>query len=69
MTNIGGNILLFSPLGFLVPIIVPKIRGARQTATIAFGVSLSLELIQLLTGLGGFDVDDLLLNVLGGMIG
>ncbi|MGU9068145.1 VanZ family protein [Clostridium perfringens] len=32
-------------------------------------MSLTIELIQLLTGLGFFDVDDIILNVLGGIIG
>ncbi|WP_415340200.1 VanZ family protein, partial [Clostridium perfringens] len=36
---------------------------------VSFGISLTIELIQLLTGLGFFDVDDIILNVLGGIIG
>lgn len=67
--NIGGNIFLFSPLGFLVPLLRPRLSKLVQIAALAFGISLLLELIQLLTGLGGFDVDDLLLNVLGGLLG
>lgn len=69
MRNIGGNIILFCPLGFLVPLILPRFSKVRHIAAIAFGASLLLELVQLLTGLGSFDVDDLLLNVLGGVLG
>ncbi|ELU5588803.1 VanZ family protein [Clostridium perfringens] len=36
---------------------------------VSFGISLTIELIQLLTGLGFFDVDDIILNVLDGIIG
>lgn len=67
--NILGNILLFSPLGFFVPLLRPRLSKLVQIAVLAFGISLLLELVQLLTGLGGFDVDDLLLNVLGGLLG
>jgi glycopeptide antibiotics resistance protein len=67
--NIGGNIVLFVPLGVLVPLILPRFSKVRHIAAIAFGASLLLELVQLLTGLGSFDVDDLLLNVLGGVLG
>jgi glycopeptide antibiotics resistance protein len=67
--NIGGNIVLFGPLGLLVPLILPRFSKVRHIAAIAFGASLLLELVQLLTGLGSFDVDDLLLNVLGGVLG
>jgi len=68
-SNIGGNILLFGPLGSLVPFLLPRFSRVRQIASIAFGASLFLELAQVLVGLGGFDVDDLLLNVLGGILG
>lgn len=69
VSNLGGNIILFSPLGLLVPFIFPRFRSVRQVTAIALGTSLFLELVQLLTGLGSFDVDDLLLNVVGGLIG
>lgn len=69
VANIAGNILLFSPLGFLLPLYRSRPTRASHVGAIAFGTSLLLELIQLLTGLGGFDVDDLILNVLGGLLG
>lgn len=67
--NIGGNILGFIPLGFLFPFVWK--RGARGLVTLVFcfGVSLSFEWIQLKTGIGVFDVDDLFLNTLGGLTG
>lgn len=67
--NLVGNIVIFSPLGFLIPFALPRLGGVRHATTIAFVTSLFLELVQLLTGLGGFDVDDLFLNVVGGVIG
>jgi len=69
VANVAGNILLFIPLGFFVPLLRHRSTSAGRVGALAFGTSLLLELIQLLTGLGGFDVDDLILNVLGGLIG
>ena len=34
-----------------------------------FGLSLAIELIQLVSKVGSFDVDDLMLNTLGGVLG
>lgn len=67
--NLAGNILVFMPMGFLLPIVLPKLQRMRQIAVISFVISLSIEVIQLLTGMGVFDVDDVLLNVLGATLG
>ena len=66
--NVLGNILLFLPIGILVP----PVSGWRKwykTALISFGSSLLIELIQLVTRRGYFDPDDVILNVAGAMIG
>jgi len=67
--NLAGNVLLFMPLGFFLPLLRPQSNGAVRVGAAVAGSSLLLEVIQLLTGLGGFDVDDLILNVLGGLMG
>lgn len=69
MDNIGGNILGFIPLGFLFPFVWHRRARALVTVLFCFLVSLSFEIIQLKTGIGIFDVDDLFLNTLGGTIG
>lgn len=69
MDNIGGNILGFIPLGFLFPFVWHRRFRALVTVLFCFFVSLSFEVIQLKTGIGVFDVDDLFLNTLGGAIG
>lgn len=48
---------------------LPKVRTCSQIAAISLAVGLLLEVAQLLTGLGSFDVDDLILNVAGGVLG
>jgi glycopeptide antibiotics resistance protein len=67
--NIGGNIIGFIPLGILLPIVFVFLRRWWRLALFVFCISLSFETFQLLTGVGVFDVDDLILNTAGGMIG
>ena len=67
-SNLAGNILIFIPFGFFMPVACIR-RNIFATTIEAFMLSLSIEVIQLLTKVGCFDVDDLLLNTLGGLIG
>lgn len=69
LQNIGGNIVLFIPCGFLLPLAYPQLRLRRRLLLILFLTSLFFESLQLAFAIGTFDVDDLLLNVLGGWIG
>lgn len=69
LTNLLGNIAGFIPMGLLLPVLFKRIRTAFKTIAIVFLISLCFETFQLLTGLGYFDVDDLLLNTVGGIIG
>lgn len=46
-----------------------SLSSFRKIATIAFTISLALELIQLVKVLGIFDVDDVMLNTLGAVVG
>ena len=66
--NIFGNILLFVPLGFLLPLFWRYFGRAKRTILFEFGVSLSIELIQIIAG-GVTSVDDLLLNTAGAAVG
>lgn len=67
--NLFGNVLLFVPLGFLLPILFSKARRFPMTVLWSLLASLAIELTQYATHLGSFDVDDLILNALGGAIG
>ncbi|MHA6481894.1 VanZ family protein [Paenibacillus sp. strain BS8-2] len=67
--NLFGNVLLFVPLGFLLPILVVHARRFILMIIWTLIVSLVIELTQFGARLGVFDVDDLILNVLGGAIG
>lgn len=67
--NIGGNILGFVPLGFLLSVLLFRNGKIFKTILAVFLISLFFETMQLYTGLGVFDVDDLFLNTLGGLFG
>lgn len=65
--NVLGNLVMFIPLGFYLSYLL-KIRKVYLILIINIFVSLSIELTQLLIG-RVFDIDDIMLNVLGGLIG
>ena len=67
-TNLFGNILIFVPYGFFISV-ASRMRGFLMTLFYSFGLSLGVEVFQLLTRVGSFDVDDLLLNTIGGILG
>jgi glycopeptide antibiotics resistance protein len=67
--NIAGNIVGFIPLGILFPLLFVGLRRLWRTVLMVFLVSLGFEVTQLVTGIGIFDIDDLILNVSGGIIG
>jgi glycopeptide antibiotics resistance protein len=67
--NIGGNIVLFLPFGFLLPLAWRWFSQPLKLILAAFLCSLFLETLQLLFALGNFDVDDLLLNLCGALVG
>jgi len=65
--NIIGNILLFMPYGFFASYYL-KLDKKRLAFILVLLVSLSIESVQLVIG-RCFDVDDILLNLIGGMLG
>lgn len=67
--NLAGNVVMFVPLGFLLPCIWPKLRTFRRFLLCVALVIATVEILQLFTLLGSCDIDDLILNVLGATIG
>ena len=66
--NLMCNIVMFMPCGFLVPLFV---RRNKWWYVLLFGslLSLVIELTQWAIGIGIFDIDDVILNSFGTMIG
>jgi len=64
------NILLFIPLGFFLPFQTPKKRiSFIRILLVAFLFSVSIEMLQYITGRGITEVDDVINNTFGGVLG
>ena len=63
--EILNNILLFIPLGTILSQIFPQ----KRVLIFVIGLSLLVELLQFKTGTGLCEVDDLISNTIGGVIG
>ncbi len=66
--NLIGNIALLVPVGFLLPFVYPNVLWKTALA-IAVGSGLAIETLQVVLRVGIFDIDDVILNGLGVMIG
>ncbi|XCP86308.1 VanZ family protein [Roseburia hominis] len=66
--NLFGNVLIFMPFGFFMPM-ASKYRSFFLTTVYSFALSMLVEVFQLVSKVGSFDVDDLLLNTIGGIVG
>ncbi|GFZ89001.1 hypothetical protein GCM10008018_38960 [Paenibacillus marchantiophytorum] len=68
--NLYGNIALFIPYGIFLVYLAKKQRISFLGVFMrALALSLSLEILQVVFAIGSFDVDDLILNVFGSLIG
>ena len=67
--NVVGNVAVFVPLGVYMPMLFNRCKNFFFTGLLCFMASLMAEIIQLISRVGSFDVDDLFLNTLGGLLG
>ncbi len=73
--NLAGNVLAFIPFGMLLPLLNSKNALNPNLKTLgcvflnAFAFVSGIELFQLFSAFGAFDVDDIILNCLGACIG
>ena len=67
--NLVGNVVLFVLPGWLLPHIWSRYRNFFRFFFTCLGTILVIEVAQLLTLLGSFDVDDVILNMLGLLLG
>ena len=65
LRNLAANLLLFAPMGLFLPLLWQRLRQFGKCIRLWLGMILSIEIIQLLTLQGSFDVDDVILNTLG----
>jgi len=69
IVNIGGNIVLFMPFGFALPLKFPKLRSMKTVIWAGLSLSIMIECIQLMMPQRCADIDDVILNTLGTYLG
>jgi glycopeptide antibiotics resistance protein len=70
LAGVAGNVALFVPLGFLLPLLAPWFDRHRRAVAAGLALSLAIELSQLaFPGVRRADVNDVLLNALGAALG
>lgn len=67
--NLLGNLILLVPLGIFLPLLFRKSRKFTIVVATGFLVTLSIEVFQLLLRFRVFDIDDLIINTIGVMLG
>ena len=70
--QIMGNFVMLLPLGIYLPLMYRRLRKAYHffvVLLICFLVSVAIELLQLATSYRSTDIDDVILNTLGGAAG
>jgi glycopeptide antibiotics resistance protein len=67
--DIIANIIMLFPLGIFLPLWFRKLDTPKKTALTALFVSLSIEIVQLITTRGYFEIDDIFHNTLGALAG
>ena len=75
LRQLGGNLILLFPLAFYIPLTKKRFRKPVKILMLLFGVSCTVEIVQFLIGrvihynYRVVDIDDVILNVCGGMLG
>ena len=69
LINIIGNVSLFIPTGIILPILYKRLDAFWKVLFAGAGISLCIELIQLVLPNSVTDIDDLILNTAGVIIG
>ena len=68
LMNVVGNIVIFIPMGLYLQIF-KKNKNILNSVVLVFAVSLCVEVIQYILGIGSADTDDIILNTFGGFLG
>ena len=67
--NLVGNVVVFIPFGFLFPYVLEGGKNFLVMLLHALVLIIGIEVFQLFSAFGAFDVDDILLNSLGVILG
>jgi glycopeptide antibiotics resistance protein len=69
IVNFVGNIVAFMPIGLIPPLALPRRARTWHSAVFCLSLSAMIETLQYFTGRRVADVDDLILNTAGGVLG
>ena len=69
LLNVIGNVAMFIPSGIVLPIVYKRLDSFVKVILAGGGISLCIEIIQLPFSVRASDVDDLILNTVGVMLG
>ena len=67
--NLAGNIFAFVPFGMMFPLTMTRLRRFGIVFVNGLTLVLGIEMFQLISAFGAFDVDDVILNCLGIVLG
>ena len=67
--NLLGNFVLFMPMGVLLPCVIRKLDRFWKVTLTVLGMVVMVEIVQGILRVGGVDIDDVIFNVVGAMIG
>ncbi len=63
------NIIMFIPMGMLLPSAFKRFRKFYKCVFVCFCLTVFIELVQLIFSIGYFELDDIMTNTVGGIIG
>lgn len=69
LKNLVGNLILFIPMGIYLPYFLKKLNRVWAFIIVLILLLFLIELTQVVTRRGSFDIDDFILNMLGSMLG
>ena len=70
ISNLGINLILFAPMGVFISILFKdKIKNIKQFILAMIIVLFSVEMLQFITLRGSMDIDDIILNITGAIVG
>lgn len=67
--NLFGNFMMFLPMGIFLPYFTKKLNKWSRFIIFMIIVLFVIEVLQVVTRLGSFDIDDFILNMVGALIG
>ena len=68
-TQIIGNFLMLLPLGIFLPLLYKRCTSFLSVVLICFFISCCIEFLQLVTSYRSTDIDDVMLNTMGAILG